>query len=148
MRSKKVRWLVVTLAVLGVLALAGAALAEENQNPTGPVALPQVFLDKLAAALGIDRATLDSAIKEASTATVDEAQKQGIITQDQADRIKSRIQEGGAPFWRGMGWGHMGWGRGWGMMGPGWGFGGGNGNGFTPPCWGYGNQAPAPQQQN
>lgn len=122
MRSKKVTWLVVTLAVLGILALAGTALAEENQNSTGPVALPQVFLDKLAAALGIDRATLDSAIQEASTATVDEAQEQGIITQYQADQIKSRIKEGGAPFWGGMDWG-----RGWGMMGRGGGFRGGNG---------------------
>ncbi|TDA69920.1 MAG: hypothetical protein D9V47_03790 [Clostridia bacterium] len=141
MHNKKVKWLVVTLAVLGILALAGTALAEEK--PAAPTALPQVFLDKLAAALGIDRGALDKAIQEASTSTVDAAQAQGTITQDQADQIKSRIQEGGTPFWGGMGWG-----RGWGMMGPGWGFRGGNNNGFTPPCWNYGNQSPAPQQQN
>jgi hypothetical protein len=74
-------------------------------QPAGPLSnLSNLFLDKLAAALHIQRPTLDSAIKDAGTSTVDEAVKQGKLTQPQADRLKQRIQNGDVGgFWGGRG---------------------------------------------
>lgn len=123
MQKKKLVVVVATLALLAVVALGGTALADEAPSTTtGPLALPQVFLDKLAASLGIERGTLDAAIQDAAGQTVDEAAAQGRITSEQADQLKSRMQEGTAPFWgpRGGGRGHMrGWGAGNGAAGAG-----------------------------
>ncbi|MBA3943086.1 MAG: hypothetical protein H0X37_00820 [Herpetosiphonaceae bacterium] len=63
-----------------------------------------IFLDKLAAALHIQRPALDSAVKDASSGTVDEAVKQGKLTQAQADKMKAAIQSGNFNgFWGGRG---------------------------------------------
>lgn len=68
------------------------------------------FLDKLAAALNIQRSALDSAIVSAGTSTADEAVQQGTLTQEQADQLKSRIQAGdiGSLFRGGRGGGRGG----------------------------------------
>ena len=58
--------------------------------------LRNAFLDKLAAALNIQRSALDTAIVSAGTGTIDEAVQQGTLTQEQADALRPRIQSGDA----------------------------------------------------
>lgn len=61
------------------------------------------FLDNLAAALGIQRSALDSAISSAGETTLDQAVAAGTLTQEQADAMLPRLQAGdlGALYGRG-----------------------------------------------
>lgn len=73
---------------------------------TAPAGNPlrSLFLDKLAAALNIQRSALDSAITNAGTSTADAAVQQGTLTQAQADALKARIQAGDVgALWGGRG---------------------------------------------
>ena len=56
--------------------------------------LRNLFLDKLAAALNIQRPALDTAITTAGTGTLADAVQQGTLTQEQADAIRPRIESG------------------------------------------------------
>lgn len=102
-------WLVIALAVviLGGVAT-GVALAAANPTTPGNTAAPQafqfgqVFLDKLADTLGIDRAKLDQAMNAAGNQAVDQALEDGKINQQQADQMRSRIGKNGWPFCGGM----------------------------------------------
>jgi ribosomal protein S20 len=67
------------------------AQPQQNQQANS---LRNTFLDKLAATLNIQRATLDSAIVSAGSGTLDEAVQQGKLTQAQANALKSRLQSG------------------------------------------------------
>lgn len=108
------RSFIITLAMvaglaLGVVAgpaLRGAVVSAQTQpqaQKAGPLAgLRDTFLNKLAAALGIGRPALDSAVKDAASQTADEAVKQGQLSQAQADQLKQRIQQGQFDgFWGG-----------------------------------------------
>jgi DNA-binding CsgD family transcriptional regulator len=59
----------------------------------------KVFVQKLAAALGIDQTKLEAAIKTAGNATVDDALKNQSITQDQATQMKARVASGEFGVW-------------------------------------------------
>lgn len=91
------KWLVV--AGIGVVALlisgvlVGAALAEGPQN--GKNGVQQTFISKLARILGIQEEQLKTAVKQAQGEMVDDAQKAGKLNQDQADRLKERIDKEG-----------------------------------------------------
>src|SRR5919109_3097484 len=90
-------------------AVGGSASAQTQPpaqtQPLGPgETLRNLFLDKLAAALNIQRSALDSAITSAGTSTADEAVQQGTLTQAQADALKARIQAGDlGALWGGHG---------------------------------------------
>jgi hypothetical protein len=101
------KWLIIALAVviLGGVAV-GAALAEADSQAAGSPG--QVFLDKLTAVLGIDRAKLDDAMKTAGNQTVDQLLQEGKISQQQADQLRSRISQGFPFFGMGMGPGKKG----------------------------------------
>ncbi len=73
-----------------------AQTARLEQTRTGPGSAPfwNTFLDQLAAALNIQRTTLDSAIVTAGNNTIDSAVQQGNLTQAQGDALKARIQAG------------------------------------------------------
>lgn len=66
----------------------------QPQQGTAANALLNSFLDKLAAALNIQRSALNSAMSSAGSSTLDEAAQQGSLTQAQADALKSRLQSG------------------------------------------------------
>jgi ribosomal protein S20 len=66
----------------------------QPQQGTAANSLRNTFLDKLAAALNIQRSALDSAIVSAGSSTLDEAVQQGKLTQAQADALKARLQSG------------------------------------------------------
>jgi len=99
LRSRKARIttaLLCALLVMGLMA-AGLSMAAQNENgKTGPAALQQagqLFLSKLAAALGIDQSKLDSAIQDAAKQTLDQMVKDGQITQKQADQMLQGMQD-------------------------------------------------------
>ena len=104
--------LVVGLA-LGIIfsPIAGSSTASAQTVPPAQTqtaspfdSLRTLFLDKLAAALGIERSALDSAITSAGNGTVDEALAQGTLSQAQADELKARIAAGDAgALWSGRG---------------------------------------------
>jgi hypothetical protein len=94
-----------TVALVGGLGLAmafglaprgatSAQAAPAAQAAEGGSGLWSGFLDNLAAALGIQRSALDSAISSAGEATLDEAVAAGTLTQEQADAILPRVQAG------------------------------------------------------
>ena len=96
----------ITAAVVAGLALgiifgptAGSSTASAQTEPPAATqtaapfqSLQNLFLDKLAGALNIQRPALDSAITSAATGTVDEALQQGTLTQAQADAIRARLE--------------------------------------------------------
>jgi len=113
---KHLRFLLIGAMVVGVaLGIAigpiFAATTASAQSPkaahpgiwTADGSLWDAFLDNLAAALNIQRATLDSAITTAGNKTIDDAVQQGKLTQAQGDALKSRFQNGdiGALWGRG-----------------------------------------------
>ena len=90
------------LGVVGVVAalvVAGTAFAQTPTPAPGQQARTgyhEFFLDRLAAALDTTRDKLNSALVQARNETVDQQVKDGRLTQEKADRIKS--QEGIVPF--------------------------------------------------
>lgn len=117
------KWLVavLTVAALGAFGV-GAALANSSSRDTNtPLAAPpshesqqeisEIFLTNLATTLGVDEDTLTAALKTAATATVNQEVADGVITQEQAERILANFEKDGASFFRidiGHGPGHGG----------------------------------------
>ncbi len=91
--------------VIGPLFSATTASAQSSQTTSPGASLWNDFLDQLAAALNIQRSTLDSAIQTAGNKTIDNAVQRGTLTQAQGDALKARLQAGDI----GALWG---WGRG------------------------------------
>jgi uncharacterized protein YidB (DUF937 family) len=75
---------VVSTAVIG----AGVVMAQSEENGTGIA-----FLDRVAEKLGVDRETLDTAIEDARSEEIEEAVANGDLTQEQADRLKERLDD-------------------------------------------------------
>lgn len=91
------RLLIIAAAVavlgLGAVAVGGAATsAQEHDGPLG------TFLARVADKLGVSEDELNAAIEEAGVETIDEALADGRITDDQADRLRERVEDGGFPF--------------------------------------------------
>jgi hypothetical protein len=80
-----------------VLAGSGGAYAATQKGtaakPPDPAAEQKAFLDDLAGRLHVTPDELDAAIKGAATDQIDAAVKAGRLSQDQADRLKQRIQQ-------------------------------------------------------
>ena len=98
MRFRKTLIALGLAGVVAVAAIAGTAFAQTptptpNQNKTN---YQNVFMDKLAAALGKSRDELNAAFTQARNGTVDQEVTDGKLTQAQADAIKAR--QGNAPF--------------------------------------------------
>ncbi len=95
------RWKTRTLAIAGAaVAVAtgavGAALATTGSS--NPKAAATAFVHDVATRLGVSDEKLTTALKDASSARVDRALKDGKITKEQADEMKARIQSGDAPL--------------------------------------------------
>jgi hypothetical protein len=88
------------LAAASALSIAvgagGAIAASKGSSSDG-----QSFLSRVAGHLGISTQKLEDATKAAAIDEVDAAQKAGKITKAQADELKERIRQGGAPFFFG-----------------------------------------------
>jgi hypothetical protein len=59
----------------------------------------KTFVQKLAGALGVDQAKLETALKTAGTATVDEMLKNQDITRSQADSLRQGVASGDWTVW-------------------------------------------------
>ena len=92
-RFWKIAGIATLVVVIGAVALGAAVYAQE---PT-PTTLSDYFeqvRDLIASKLGVDREALDSAEKEAHQEVIEQAVEDGLITQDQADRMLSRLEDG------------------------------------------------------
>jgi lipoate-protein ligase A len=92
--STSKRTMAVAIAALAVAGGGGAAIAASQ----GSSASPEAFFDSLAEHLGISSEELEDAAKAAATDQVDAALEEGRITEDEAERLKERIEEGETPF--------------------------------------------------
>ena len=66
------------VAMLLTAIVVGLVFAQGSEETTSPVALPQTFLGKVAANLGIEEDTLAEAITQAQLQSIDEAVEQGL----------------------------------------------------------------------
>src|SRR4051795_2669938 len=115
------RYVLVSAAVLAAGAGGGAALAATSGDDDHKKA-EQAVIDDAAKRLNVTPEALRSALGAAEDAQLDQAVKDGKLTQAQADAIKKRRQqEGDVLGGPGIGGGHPGFGRG-GPGGPGIGF--------------------------
>lgn len=83
------------LGMVGQATVAGAQASPTTQ-PTATSSLASRFLDQLAAALGIQRTELDSAMSSAASGTVAAAVAAGTITQAEAERSTSSLRSAGS----------------------------------------------------
>ena len=83
----------VVVLTVGAIAIGGVVTsAQEGDGPVGS------FLAKVADKLGVSEDELNTAIDEARTETIDEKVAEGLLTEEQAQRLR----EGGFPFQRGL----------------------------------------------
>jgi hypothetical protein len=91
------RTLAVGATVLVVAGGAGAAIAATR----GSSGTADAFVESLAEHLGVSTDVLEDAAKAAAIDQVDAALDDGRITEEQADALKERIEEGDSPFFFG-----------------------------------------------
>jgi hypothetical protein len=91
------RWVVLPVAGLAAVVI-GVAAVEAAPSPSpsasGAKNYAQVFVDKLAGILHLTPTQTKDALKQAQLQTVDQMQKDGQITQQQADALKAKINAG------------------------------------------------------
>ena len=93
MRSLLIAAAAVAVLALGALAIGGAATsAQEGDGPIG------TFLGKVADKLGVGEDQLKDAVKDAQLEMIDEAVVDGRLTEEQAERLRERAEEGGLMF--------------------------------------------------
>jgi polyhydroxyalkanoate synthesis regulator phasin len=80
------------VAMLVTAIVVGLVFAQDSEETTPSVALPQTFLGRVAANLGVEEDTLVEAIAQAQLQSIDEAVEQGSITEQQAERMKEQLE--------------------------------------------------------
>ena len=117
----KVAAVVAVVLVLGTATLAAVAVAQEGTDGVRDwyADLRQEFHQSVARILGISVEEYDAALDQAREGVLDKAVEEGNLTQEQADQIRERADDGFGPgmMGRGFGRGMMGRSLGWGMMG-------------------------------
>ena len=86
------------IALVGAPLTYNAVMAQQSGTPSAAAKAfdySKVFIQKLAGALGIDQTKLETAIKTAGNATVDQALTDKSITADQATKLKAQVAQGG-----------------------------------------------------
>ena len=94
----------VVLAAVAVVAVVAAGVAFAVSGDRGE--REQAMLADVATALGVEQETLEQAIRDAQTSRVDAAEDDGTLSDEQADRIRKRIDTGQAPLLAAPGRGH------------------------------------------
>ena len=102
----KIAGIATLVAVIGAVAL-GAAVYAQEPTPTTPWGQMSEYFERvrdlIASKLGVERAALDAAGQEAHEEVIEQAVKDGAITQEQADQMLSRMEDGFGPGMRGSG---------------------------------------------
>src|SRR3989304_3958154 len=91
-----VKRLLLTMAVVGALAVASVAVVGVGAQTGTPTASPtgtplDKLFEKVAGKLGITQDQLTNAVKSSETELIDEALANGTISQERADKLKERI---------------------------------------------------------
>lgn len=98
----KKRWMLAVAAAIAAVGVgAGVVMAQSVDEGAGTT-----FLDRVAQKLGIDTPKLQQALTDARTDEIDQAVTDGKLTQEQADQLKTRLDElpnGGFGFRAGPG---------------------------------------------
>ncbi len=96
----KIVGIVTLVAVLGLAAVGAVAVAQEPED--GPDwNLREKLHEAIAGALGIGVDEYDAAVETAHEQVLEEAVAEGLLTQDQADRMRERAESGFRPWMRG-----------------------------------------------
>jgi hypothetical protein len=81
------------IAILGVAAVGAVAYAQDDGSG-GPFDFGGRFREAVAGILGITVDEYDAAVEQAQGQVVDEALEEGWLTEDQAERMRERMDEG------------------------------------------------------
>jgi hypothetical protein len=101
---KMSRTMIAGAVTAAALAIGGGAFAATQ---FGSDADEQAILDDAAGRLGVEPEELSAALEDAIAARIEAAVAAGELTQEQAERIKERLEQGGLPLF-GPGFGHGG----------------------------------------
>ena len=106
MNKFKIAGIATLVAVIGAVAL-GVAVYAQEPTPTTPFGKMADYLeqvrDLIASKLGVERAALDAAEQEAHEEVIGLAVEDGVITQEQAGQMLSRMEDGFGPGMMGFG---------------------------------------------
>jgi hypothetical protein len=86
------------MGVLAIVAVVSGGAAYAASQDDSPQARSQAILDDAAGTLGVDPAKLSDALKKALEKQVDAQVTAGKLTQERADAIKKRIEDGTQPI--------------------------------------------------
>lgn len=100
----KIAGIATLVAVLGVVSLGAVAYAQDDGSGE-PFDFGGRFREAIAGILGISVDEYDAAVEQAREQVVDQALDEGWLTEEQAERMQERFEEG--PGRRGMGDGFM-----------------------------------------
>jgi uncharacterized protein YidB (DUF937 family) len=103
-RFWKIAGIAAVVAVVAVMALGAVALAQETEDgDSWPFQFREKLHEAIAGVLGITVDEYDSAVDTARDQVLDDAVTEGLLTQDQADLMRERADEGWLEgFGRGM----------------------------------------------
>lgn len=90
----KIAGIATLVAVIGIAALGIAVYAQEPEPINTMADYLERVLDAIASKLGVERATLDTAMDEAQREVIEQAVEEGLLSQEQADRALDRLDEG------------------------------------------------------
>ena len=113
-RGRKLTYAAAAGAGVLFVAALGAAGAVAASRMLSPNDESKAIIDDAAAQLGVQPKELSDALKQALKNRIDDAVDAGVLTKDQAQKLKARIDEGEYPFLFGPGLGLDGRGRGFG----------------------------------
>jgi len=97
-RFWKIAGIATLVAILGVAGLGAVAFAQEGSDDESGWNFREQIHQAIASILGITVDEYDTAVETARVQVLEQAVAEGILTQEQADRIQERIGEGFGPF--------------------------------------------------
>mgnify|MGYP001556263311 FL=1 len=100
-RIWKVAGIATIVAILGVAVLGAAAYAQDDEG--SPFDFGARFREAVAKTLGISVDEYDAAVKEAHEQVLDEAVSEGKLTEEQAERLRERMEQAPGAWGRGKG---------------------------------------------
>jgi len=85
------------VAVLGVTALGAVTFAQDGEEGGWPFDFRGKFRERVAELLGVPVDKYDEAVQQAQQDVVDQALEEGWLTEDQAERMRERAEQGVGP---------------------------------------------------
>ena len=98
---KRKRWLAVAAGGVAAAALVGAGVVMAQTPTPGSGGSGPSFLDRVAQKLGIESSKLQDAVNGAANDQIDAEVQSGKLSQQQADKLKQRVQNGEGPWFNG-----------------------------------------------